>query len=262
MALADLLSTVATEQPFITPKHLAWLSTGGRYTPEAIAWAQEQMDSFAGPHHMPGPRAFRASEAGACPRRRLLTRYGPKPPSPTTSLQNTFQTGTFMHLKWQMAGLSAGWLTAAETYFYGPDSSNPLVRGKVDGELSWPGVFEYKSAGDWDWTKIQRRGAPLFEHEMQAGEALLILDKPVMHIIYEHKADGEWKEFAIPRTADLEARIADDRRVLETALEQRAVPPIKPRCAEKEGQEYSRCPHKASCPLAEMLIDWNKEAKS
>jgi hypothetical protein len=251
MGLADLIDSTRSVD-MITPHYLEWLNGPRLYSEQAIRFAEEQLHN----KRMQGPKAYRASDAGTCIRRRQLTRYGPEQPPPKPSLANIFDTGSMMHLKWQMAGITDGWITQGEVPFYYPDMDSPLVRGKADGRTSWGSLFEFKSTNDHTFKRVKEQQGPLREHKLQAGYAMLATGLQSMNIVYEEKSSGEWVEFFIPGDEHLIGIIEQDAEVLAQYDEAREVAPIKPLCLTKEGREYSRCPWKDSCPMAEVLVEW------
>ena len=141
MSLRKLLAS--SELP-ITVAHEQWLarSHNADYSQEALEFAGKVLS-----HEVGGARSrntrFRSSAVGSCARRQVLKAIGVSEKSTIDGkLANIFQTGNFLHLKWQMAGLTAGWLAEAEVSADAPDLN---FGGTLDGILDDGSGFEFKS---------------------------------------------------------------------------------------------------------------------
>src|SRR5215203_807421 len=124
----------------VSRRHDAWMKKNGNpeYSPEAIAFATDALTV--------APRERRGTVSGSsinsCRRRQIFTFLGwfQLPPSGKTAA--IFQNGTMMHIRWQMAGLTEGWLRKAEV----PVPHNFLhLSGTMDGLADDGTIVELKS---------------------------------------------------------------------------------------------------------------------
>lgn len=250
----------------ITPIHRRWIATHGSNPPlskDAKALLRQELLSSG--KRMAGPRLFRASDAGACQRKRMMHRLGfeatRKPP-----LQNLaiMRSGIWAHARWQADGLSAGWLRPGSPEFPLYDPSG-RYRMKLDGILTEGGFnFELKTAkpgaGSYSYDMVKASNKPLRSHALQAlyGAEALGVEKAV--VLYENRADMQFLEFHVERTAATVQAVNDDLGPLVEQLEGEKMPPVLPACVEKRGMDYNMCDFRDSCPMAEKMAEgkWEK----
>src|SRR3954462_2316733 len=97
----------------VSPRHEQWLQVNSDpiYSDEALAFGAKVLIDMGRPRDRRG--TISASSAGSCRRKQQFTFLGLPELPPTPKLAQIFQNGTFMHIRWQMAGLTEGWLLAA-----------------------------------------------------------------------------------------------------------------------------------------------------
>jgi hypothetical protein len=230
-----------------------WLSGNPKYTTKAKDFAYGEWGSG----RMEGPVALRASEGGECPRMRVMRLIGFRQAKPTTTLRNTFATGSFLHLKWQMAGLSAGWLTECEVPFYAFDG---LVRGKADGITEWGAVVDFKTAASYFYRAFEK--APKPAHVDQVIAACSALGSYKAHLIYENKDTGAYAEHVIDVTDEMIERVRTDAEVAAEAKAAKRLPPILEGCVSGTSPQFKRCFFHEQCHGADLTATfegmWDK----
>jgi len=189
---------------------------------------------------------FRPSGAGKCHRMRVLARIGTEavPQRWTSSQANILSTGNMMHLKWQLAGLTEGWLTQAEV----PLTREELdLQGTADGTIFDGSLFEYKTINDNGYKYVTSQG-PRKDHQQQvASYRLLNPDFHAASIVYENKNNGEWREFRVQFTDELMQEVTEELAFLRESVRVKVLPDVKPLCQLREGTEYQQCPFRDSC---------------
>lgn len=142
--LKDLVRAVQTDLP-ITVRMEAWMLANSDpvYSEAAIQFSDDFLRKRVGGNRNNRKPHFRASGMGKCARARVLARIGtPGVSEQYSSTQaNTFATGNFMHRKWQMAGLTEGWLVKAEVPL---ENDEEDLGGTADGYIYDGSLFEFK----------------------------------------------------------------------------------------------------------------------
>jgi hypothetical protein len=245
MSLKDQIKAVQTDMP-ITVLHEQWMTSGRarEYSQKALDFAGEQLAGTKGSQRL-RKRMFRASGLHTCKRKQVLTYIGhPKQPEERTSSQQAiFITGDFLHLKWQMIGLSAGWLKEAEVPMDVPELN---AGGTADGITHTGGGFEFKSINDRGFGKVMTYG-PLLEHQSQTDNYLFLGDLDHYSIVYENKNNGEWREFVRYREEKNMLRVAEEFEILNDFVEAKKLPMILSDCKAGEGTQFKQCPFKDTC---------------
>lgn len=243
--LKDLIKAVKNDLPITVP-YDRWISDNPNpvWSASALQLAQDVYTGKVGGHRK-RKTLFRSSGAGTCPRRRMFSAIGvPEKLTIDGKLGNIFLTGNALHLKWQMAGLTAGWLAEAEVP---KDREDLNFGGTLDGVLSDGSGFELKSINDRGYRDVMDNGPkPL---HLRQTHSYMLLDPAIdmFSVVYENKNDGEWKEFRIRRDEELYLAIEDEIRELNALYQARQLPPVLNSCSTREGAEYRNCPFKDMC---------------
>ena len=155
-SLADLVSAAKQDLP-VTMRHERWLIDGSKVTPQAAHFAQQALNGQVGSSRARAPM-FRASGVGSCPRKQIFSRAGvARRETIDGKTANVFLTGNFIHLKWQVAGLSAGWIKQAEV----PVDRHDLgYGGTLDGVLDDDTGLEIKSINTRGFSMVMDRRKP------------------------------------------------------------------------------------------------------
>lgn len=229
----------------LSQRHERWLEENANpvYSEKALQFAQDVLSQDVG-----GSRSrsssFRASALGSCGRRQVYKAMDTKGDTKIDAkLANIFATGNFLHLKWQMMGLTEGWLVEAEipaesdTYDFG---------GTLDGILYDGSLFEFKSINDRGFRNVNEYG-PKKDHILQAHGYMWLKDLEAVSFVYENKGDGEWREFRVKRDESTIDQIKDSTSKLELHLTNETIPDPLQSCIEKQGYLYRQCPYRKVC---------------
>jgi hypothetical protein len=220
------------------------------FSPEALDFAAKVLSGEVGGQRKGRERKFRASGMGTCLRRRMFAVMGvPESRKNDTTLQNIFNNGNFAHLRWQMAGLTAGWLKACEV-----PADTPELGTTLDGICDDDSIFEFKSINSRGFRQVTEYGAD-YKHVMQTHAMFIASGKDKASIVYEDKDRQEWLEVRIVRTDEVEDDVRRELDALVQGRESESLPPMKPYCTTKEGAEWRNCPFRDVCPL---LTTWKR----
>lgn len=187
-------------------------------------------------------KSWSASSAGYCPRSAQLQYLGMKQEVPA-NLQLIFTHGDFVHLKHQIAGMVAGYLTDVEVPVT-MDSHN--VRGTMDGMSSEPSGVEFKSISSYGFSEVAVYG-PKTEHLDQVMTYMWCFpDIPFFRIVYENKNDQKLKEFVVQRDPAHIARLEEHFERLNDYVEHdQLIKPYK-ECLARSSKQQS-CLYGETC---------------
>jgi len=239
----DIVRAAAQEKP-VTLRHEAWLENNADpvYSQEAIDFALSEFST-----HQKSPNAhamFRASGMNGCMRQRIFQRSGMEQSSkPNARTANIFHTGNFIHLKWQMAGLTEGWLEQPEVAM---ENEELQMRGHTDGVLFDGSLLEIKSINSRGFDYVYKNGIKE-EHKAQATAYLFMQDKSKISFIYENKDNQEWYEIRFERNSQDENDMLNQMRELVSYWNDNRLPKILSACERKEGTAYNYCPFRQEC---------------
>lgn len=229
----------------ITIRHEAWLAANPnpQYTEAALDFARQALA-----HEVGGSRrrttSYRASGLGGCERKQQFSALKAEGIKDIDSqLANIFGTGNFMHLKWQMAGLTEGWLTSAEV----PVEDAELdFGGTMDGIVWDNSLFEFKTINSRGFSNVCEFG-PKKDHIYQAHGYMYLADLPAVSFVYEDKGTGDWREFRMERDDDLVEEIISKIKRLNELKEEKKLPEPLSSCIDREGYMYRHCPFRTIC---------------
>jgi len=242
-SLADLVNASKQDLP-VTMRHERWLIEGSKITPPAALFAQRALNGEVGGNRARKP-LFRASGMGSCRRKQIFSCLGTaKKELLDGKTANIFLTGNFIHLKWQVAGLSAGWLAEAEVPVERLDLS---YAGTLDGVLDDGTGCEIKSINTRGFSMVMDRRSPLADHLLQAHTYMLLKGLEIFSFIYEDKNSQEWKEFRVYRDDHLTDSVTKEMVDLNDHWNSKTLPDVKPDCLKRDGFEYRNCPFKDVC---------------
>lgn len=242
MKLSEIIRAVQSDLP-ITMKHEQWLTKNSNpvYSKDALEFARE---ALAGTFQNRKRMRFRASSVGMCQRKRTFAALGMQEPQTIDSkLANIFHTGNFLHLKWQMAGITAGWLRAAEVALDKPEIN---FGGTLDGVLEDGSGFEFKTINSRGHTFTWKDPKPI--HVRQVHSYMYLnpeIDK--FSIVYENKDTAEWRELRVNKDPEIIKNIDREIMHLNQAWEEQKLPPVLDQCAQRTGTEYRNCPFRDVC---------------
>jgi hypothetical protein len=225
----------------ITPEHEDWLRHhhNASYSPAALSYLQQQLANS--PRLRTG--TFSASAAGSCVRAQQFEFVGLSRAPLTPKQISILYNGTFMHYRWQLAGLTAGWLSGAEIPIN--DNAAGLI-GTADGLHRDGGVVEFKSINAFGYSNIRTFGIK-DRHRWQVQAYMYGLDQERALVIYENKDTQSWTEFNIERDQTMIDAIirTTDQMWNMTHVGQLYEP--KEKCIDQTGTEYHQCPYRHRC---------------
>lgn len=238
------LAKYSAAPPIVQFKHEEWMRKDEPFSPEAIDFMAKELAK--GDRDRRG--SFSASGLGSCPRQQQFTWIGLQKLQASARQMAVFLNGTFVHLRLQAAGLTAGWLARAEVPI--PDNATGL-KGTMDGEVYEGSVLEAKSINGRAFNFVKDEPKP--EHVYQVETYLVTTGKEKGVILYESKDNQDLKEHVVMHDE------AADRKIIGRALElqERTADldlfPVLPKCMEKKGWEYDYCDYKDRCLLIQSF---------
>lgn len=210
--------------------------------------------------------SFSASSAGQCHRRQVLSYIGIDTGQVNGyQLQNIFEDGKWRHMRWQAIMLQSGLLDQAEVPLDWPKMRS---KGSMDGQgtvpdnhprAEWRGKefgFELKGVSPYVFNSYVQQGGKL-EHKKQVHRYFLASGVDLFVILYEDKATQNWHEWVLEPDPVLLAEQQMELEALNTAVDNKILPPVLPECQQGKGTEYKACPYgKDSNICLGITQDW------
>lgn len=243
--MGDLINAVKQDSylpPVITPLHNQWLAAGAHYTEEAveIITAQMRKDWLDGTVRSDGSGRVRPSMVGGCLRKQRMSYLGMPSRLPDVRSQAFFATGHFGHYKWQLSGLSAGWLKQIEVQI----RTEYELAGSADGKCFDGSVFELKTTNTPNLTKVRSANYPLPGHELQTAGYADAFGTRFVSIIYEGR---EWLDFHEVRFEVTDELLDKMRELCDVVTDMDTdIRPLQV-CLSGSGQTYTNCDFSAAC---------------
>lgn len=221
----------------------------------------------------PRPGRFSPSSMGKCPRRIMFDFAGAPQEAPDIDNQEMADHGTISHLKWQIEGLTMGYMNAAEVWVEDPTL---LVGGSADAELADGSLFELKTVHPFVYNKVVLDAKkPKWEALLQIHTYFILHGAEWASVVYEDRGGGQFHEFRIERDPKIEREVMRRLRSYRSYAEADELPPQLADCELKIGTVFRRCPYREMChvpktlsevtvrpgePLATALPEWAQEA--
>lgn len=238
---------------YVTGPHYEWLERlEHEQMPSQKAMAHVIRELLRQNKHARAGR-FSPSGLGGCPRRMLFGYAGaPQIPADTGSME-IFDHGTIVGLRWQIEGITMGWMQEAEVWVEDPDL---LVGGSLDGMNADGSVFEMKSAAPSVFNKVvSEQRAPKFEHLMQTTTYMMLAGADHASIVYEDRAYGNFHEFRIERDPKIEREAIRRLRSYGRYVEDDVLPDMLAECEMRVGKAYKWCPYRKICPTVSTVSE-------
>ena len=245
-SLKDLVrSAEAGDNLMVTGPHSEWLEMlEHEQRPSARAMAYVIRILLGDFKHERSGR-FSPSSMGECARRLVFGYAGAPQLPPDIDNQEMMDHGTAAHLKWQIEGLTMGYMEDVEVWVDDPDL---LVGGSMDAELHDGSIFELKTAGPFVYNKIvldQR--APKWENLMQLNTYFMLSGATWGSAVYEDRGSGQFHEFRVEADGKIEREVLRRLRSYKSYVEADELPPLLPDCEVRVGSVYRRCPFRKIC---------------
>lgn len=250
MSMTNLLKSIMDNADLpVTNGMSKWRESGSPITEEALVTVFEvmEMDSLNNTRTS-GANRIRPSLIGdGCHRKHLLSFMGVDKLTPQDGSLDVMSAGTWGHYRWQLAGLSAGWLKDIEVQV----SYEPWqVNGAMDGLLSDGSGFELKTVNSFKFNKILKGNEPLTEHLMQTHAYMKALDLDYFSIVYENRDNAAWREFRVKRMEHVDTALEMLMNSLHRHINGRTLPPVLEECRNHTGA-YKWCDWRETCPTAQ-----------
>lgn len=227
----------------VSPRHEAWMAINSNpvYSPEALAFGAKEMLKQATPRDRRG--SVSASSVGKCIRQQQFTYLGMPEGTMTAKGAQILLNGTFMHIRWQMAGLTEGWLVRAEV----PVGRNHLtLDGTIDGIAYDGSVVEFKSINTHGFSSVQTFG-PRKDHVFQVVTYMVATGAEKGSIIYEDKNTQEYSEHIVLMDDEHREMVAQQADNVWSAINDHELVEPLSKCIDKEGYVYKFCPFHQIC---------------
>jgi hypothetical protein len=235
----------------VTGPHYDWLERlEHEQMPSARAMAFQIRAALRDFKH-PRPGRFSPSSMGECPRRIMFDFAGAPALGFNVDNQEMMDHGTVSHLKWQVEGLTMGYMTQAEVWV---EDTDLMAGGSMDAELSDGSLFELKSAGPWVYNKVVLDGrAPKWENLLQIGTYFILSDKDWASVVYEDRGTGQFHEFRVQRDPKIEREVLRRLASYKRYAEDDALPPQLADCEIRMGTVFKRCPYRGMCHIPDSI---------
>ena len=220
MKFGELLK-VNKPELIISQRYDAWVSQNSNpvYSEKALAFGQHQLYMQSAPRDRRG--SISASSVNGCIRKQQFTYLGMPEQAFSAKTAAILQNGTFMHIRWQMAGLTEGFLPECEIPI--PENAWRLS-GTKDAHAYDGSVIELKSCNSNAYRGVGTFG-PLKGHLEQLATYMLVTFADRGAMVYENKDTQEFQELVFSREElpieDVEVRaggvwaMIDDKRLAE-----------------------------------------------
>lgn len=223
-----------------------WLSLPDHQRPfssDALIHAQKALSGEVGGKRL-HKTPYRASGSGGCTRRRHFAAEGVlQTEGADSKLHSIFMTGDFGHIKWQMMGLTEGWLIEAEVPV---ETEDHLLSGTMDGIIYDGSIFEFKTINDNGFREVVAYG-PTQQHLKQVHAYMLCAEKDKASFIYENKNDQDWIECRVERDEDIIHSIEREIDELNDQYNDKRLKEPLSDCQLKTGSIYRQCPFRDVC---------------
>jgi hypothetical protein len=232
----------------VSKRHEEWLAHGEpMYNQRAIDFAQSQL----GKVDRKRQGTISASSLGECERYQQFTFIGmPQLPMDAKNMAKV-QNGAFMHLRWQMEGLTEGWLRHAEV----PVRSDAYhLMGTMDGVLYDGSILELKSINSNGFSRISTFG-PLIPHLYQMATYMLCTGEDKGVFLYENKDTQEYTEIVVtPDDLPMTEMVMKAETMWKSTLVEQLSEPLGD-CIDQKGWKYASCPYRDRCLT---INDWDE----
>lgn len=200
------------------------------------------------------PRAgrFSASSMGGCQRATVFGYAGAPQVAPEMSGQEIMDHGSTDHLKWQMEGLTMGYMTAAEVWV---ENKDLMVGGSIDAVLHDDSNFELKSCAPQVFYRMTRDEGPKVQNIWQDATYKLLRDVRWSSLVYVDRSYGKFHEYREERSAEIERRILSSLHNMKAYVEEDDLPPMLADCEIKWGPEYKQCFFREICPKVHTVSE-------
>jgi hypothetical protein len=189
-----------------------------------------------------GSNRVRPSMIGKCVRAQALSFLGMPSLPPTRGLQALFMNGHYGHYRWQLAGLSSGFLTAVEV----PVADNNLkIVGAMDGVCSDGSVFELKTTSNASFYRVAKNG-PYDSHISQVNAYMYASGVSLASLVYENRDTMDFKEFRLTFDEQRFSKVMHTCTAVASSTQDTLPQPLRD-CVMHVGSTYKSCFFRKVC---------------
>lgn len=194
MRFSDILK-VNRPHLIVSKRYDEWTrdNANPRYSAEALAFGMAQLQAQSTPRDRRG--TVSASSLKKCARRQQLSFIGVPEDLPSPKTAAILLNGTFMHLRWQMAGLTEGFFKQCEVKV---EENEHSLSGTLDALSYDDSVIELKSCNSNSFARVNTFG-PLESHLEQLATYVLVTGADRGAMVYENKDTQEFTELVYAR---------------------------------------------------------------
>lgn len=239
------------EHLIVTGPHSDWLERLEHEQRPSKAALEHVIKVLMGVYKHERSGRFSPSSMGKCPRRIVFGWAGAPQLPPDIDSQEMMDHGSWTHLKWQMEGLTMGYMTGAEVWVHDDDL---MTGGSIDATLDDGSIFELKSAAPSVYMRtVSDNGHPPWENLLQVHTYFLLEGSDWASVVYENRAWGSFHEFRIPRQNKIEKEVIRRLNSYRRYVEDDVLPPQLEMCEKKVGTEFKRCPYREICHIPKSV---------
>lgn len=204
-------------------------------------------------HKHPRKGRFSPSSMGECARKIIFSYAGAPERQSDVDNQEMMDHGSFGHLKWQIEGLTMGYMNEAEVWVYDKDL---MCGGSMDAVLHDESIFELKTAalGVYNRIVVDHR-EPKFENMLQFATYALLFGASWGSVVYENRGVGLFHEFRVEMTSKLEREVLRRLKSYKRYVEDDQLPPQLSDCEQRIGKTYRQCPFREICHVPKKISD-------
>jgi hypothetical protein len=231
----------------VSQRHEAWMQDADnhRYSMRAMEFAYAQLNKA----DRERKGTISASSLGECKRYQQFTFIGMPRLKPDAKNMAKMQNGSFMHLRWQMEGLTEGWLRHAEVAV---KSDAYHLMGTMDGVLYDSSILELKSINSNGFSRVSTFG-PLVPHLYQMATYMLCSGEDKGVFIYENKDTQEYTEIVVgPDDLPMTEMVNRAEEMWQSTQIEELSEPLSD-CMDQKGWKYNSCPYRDRCLT---VYDW------
>ena len=237
----------------VTGPHYEWQDLGENGQVPSMEAIAHVVKVLLGHFKHPRKGRFSPSSMGGCARAIVFGYAGAPQEVSDPELDEMASHGTFGHLRWQVEGLTMGYMTAAEVWV---EDKDLLIGGSMDGELHDSSIFELKTKAPGPYTRITADAQdPPFPVQMQVHTYFLLSGADWASVVYENRAYGSFYEFRVARDAKIEREVIRRLNAYRRHVEDNVLPPMLGDCEYKIGTTYHGCPYRKICPTMSKVSE-------
>lgn len=231
------------EPNLVTNGYRRWVAGGSNYEESALQRVHNVMTSDSLGRSDAEGRLRPSLLSDDCDRKQMLSFNAV--PNLHEDLHGWMVAGTFGHYRWQLAGLSEGFLTAIEV----PIDPGWYLHGSADGVCSDGLLFELKTTNMWTFKRIFESGVIKPEHAMQVEGYLLQGEWPAARVVYEDRNTLDTLEYIYESDPVVREPLVERLEMWTRHIIKETLPEPLMDCRHQTGDVFAGCPWRKTCLL-------------